>query len=865
MQISMTISIISSLFLIAILYFNVDNYMKNKAFEAAENNTSQAVSQIEHEFNIVENLLFSAINNQHILSNLAMIEDPSIVDVSKLEAANELKEALFLLSNESYIIDSLLLITNNNQYSSSNTVIDFSFNQLKFNLHGRSISLLNQEEYLEQVISEEFTQEEIKAINDPRLNGRLFFASNIVDKGVHMGQLWILIDNEALTSNLLNGQQYNLYYQDKVINTGTSTAGSTNIKDLNKLDSIFNEERLTLVNEISPYDLSVHFEMQSFENVQLTYLLVTLFFVMCALFFVTYWLAKWISRQVLTPVTELLHWIHQQKQNEGHFHYKRSKHSVPFRRRLIVYFILTIFMPLIITTFIFYSLSYSVVTEEIITLNSSEHHSKTIQINNELNKIMKVLASYSVNLNISPNIDEISISGLNNYLNSDNTLSKIDFFAIYNKSGDVIYSSNQKTPEKINIAGMKQTNSKSQIYFYKYPVDDGVMITIELSNRLTKWLPESIDIIAVKISSTYFSSLPFITNATAEYIMLNNDLFWDIGQENQHLSQADNTYKIESNLGINDLKFISNYDSSAILKDINQLFINQSYWLLIILLIIIIISMSLTNRIMRPFTQIISSTQDNRKFLADHIFSQIDEIQELQRNFEESVKLLNKLMSDRVESQNNALRIEYDRREIQLFAMQNQVNPHFLYNSLDNLLYLVENNEEDRAAMMINSLSHFFRYLTDRRHSIITVEKEVDFTQRYIDIMAVRFDNFVVEWDLEDGVYQKNVMKLTLQPIVENSIQHGAAHSDKLVAIKISIKEMNKGLSIVVADDGLGIEDEKLMYIRREILHSSYNKSGLFNVRDRLELYYGDSVLINIDSQIGKGTQIEIWIPYEIQ
>lgn len=76
---------------------------------------------------------------------------------------------------------------------------------------------------------------------------------------------------------------------------------------------------------------------------------------------------------------------------------------------------------------------------------------------------------------------------------------------------------------------------------------------------------------------------------------------------------------------------------------------------------------------------------------------------------------------------------------------------------------------------------------------------------------------------------------------------------------------MDEGLRIIVSDDGLGIAEDKLLYIKKEIKESSYNKSGLFNVRDRLELYYGDKVVINVMSKIGEGTQIKIWIPFDIQ
>lgn len=834
--------------------------MSDKTYETSQKNSLQAVSQIEYELNKVESLLFSSEKNERIISNLISIEDPSNLGISRLNAAKNLEENLFLLSNESEFIDSLLLITENNQYSSSNTVIDFSFNKLNLKQSSRTNLLLDQAEYLKNVTSAELSQDEINAIHDPRLDHRLFFASNITVDGSRLGQLWILIDNEALTSHLLNGHQYSIYYKGRLLKEGLE------LEEAHKIESELNEEPLIVIeNAVASYDLSVKYLTRRFDNVNLTVLFVTLFFVLILLFIITYWLSKLISKQVLEPVTELLQWITKQKQTDEYFEYKRPKYSATFRTRLIGYFIITIFMPLLTTTLIFYSLSYTVVTDEIIKLNSSEHHSKSIQINNELNKIMKVLASYSVNLDMTNQIKDLSLNTVYSSLGSDSTLSKIDFLAVYNKFGKVIYTSDQNPPNRINLKGMKQINSKSRIYFYKYPVEDGVLITIVLSDRVTQKLPNSIKMIAVKIGSNYFSSLPYITDASVEYISQDDELYWNIGQEYPSDKPADNTFTLVSKLDINNLKYVSKHDLSIIQNDIRSLFFSQSYWLVIIILLIIIISMSLTNQIMRPFSRIIKNFQNKEGYCPEQELSQIDEIHELQINFEESIHQLNELMSERVENQKNALKLEYDRREIQLFAMQNQVNPHFLYNSLDNLLFLVESKEDERALMMINSLSLFFRYITDRRHAIVSVEQEVDFTKRYIDIMAVRFDNFVVTWNIEDSVKPRSMMKLALQPLVENSIQHGAAHSDRLVTIEISIKEINEGLKIIITDDGLGISEDKLKYIKNEINASSYNKSGLFNVRDRLELYYGATLEIDIESKAGEGTQVKFWIPFDIQ
>ncbi len=216
---------------------------------------------------------------------------------------------------------------------------------------------------------------------------------------------------------------------------------------------------------------------------------------------------------------------------------------------------------------------------------------------------------------------------------------------------------------------------------------------------------------------------------------------------------------------------------------------------------------------------------------------------------------------------NRLLEEEKEQNKAELWALQNQINPHFLYNTLDSILLLIDEGNNVDAANMIVALSRFFRISISRGKNIIPVQSELDHVNYYLKIQKMRFkDNFSYRF-----IYDKNeiapyyVMKLILQPIVENAIVHGIGEYPKENAsITISAKTNEKYLIFEVYDNGYGILPEK----KEEILASFADKNlhtgvGLSNVYRRIKLFYGPTADIKIESEMDVGTKIVIMIPLE--
>lgn len=205
-------------------------------------------------------------------------------------------------------------------------------------------------------------------------------------------------------------------------------------------------------------------------------------------------------------------------------------------------------------------------------------------------------------------------------------------------------------------------------------------------------------------------------------------------------------------------------------------------------------------------------------------------------------------------------------REAQLQALQAQINPHFLYNTLDTINWIAIGKGATDISGMIDSLAKYFRLSLNKGKNIVSVEDELRLAEVYLEIQQSRFpDTFEFKLELEPGVEEQQMPKLILQPIVENALLHGIRKAkSKRGTIVISAKEDNGDLLFTVSDNGIGMEEERARELLREPAGSSDtslgsgSSYGLFNVNERIKLYAGDDYGLSITSQLGAGTTVYV-------
>ena len=203
------------------------------------------------------------------------------------------------------------------------------------------------------------------------------------------------------------------------------------------------------------------------------------------------------------------------------------------------------------------------------------------------------------------------------------------------------------------------------------------------------------------------------------------------------------------------------------------------------------------------------------------------------------------------------------KRKSELDALQAQINPHFLYNTLDSIVWMAENDKNDGVIIMVTALAKLFRISISRGKNIITVREEIEHAKNYLIIQKIRYKNkFKFEIIVQKEVLEYKTLKLILQPLIENSIYHGIEYMVDEGFIKISASITNGKLLFEICDNGLGIEPEKLKHLLEYGEKTNIGSGiGAKNVHERIQLSYGREFGLEVQSEMEEGTTIKIWLP----
>ena len=232
-----------------------------------------------------------------------------------------------------------------------------------------------------------------------------------------------------------------------------------------------------------------------------------------------------------------------------------------------------------------------------------------------------------------------------------------------------------------------------------------------------------------------------------------------------------------------------------------------------------------------------------------------DEVGLLHKNFKLMINKINELIRENYTKQLIIKETEYK-------ALQAQINPHFLYNTLDSINWLAKMNQQEKISIMVEALGNMMRNIISKKEAMITIREEMDIVNNYITIQKYRYDNrlhFSFNSLLEHDYIK--IPKLTIQPIVENAIQHGLEEMLTECHISINMWPQEEDIEIVVEDNGPGIEEGKMEGIYKGEIRSKSSGIGLNNINERIKLMFGEEYGITIESEVGKGTKVKILLP----
>jgi two-component system sensor histidine kinase YesM len=213
--------------------------------------------------------------------------------------------------------------------------------------------------------------------------------------------------------------------------------------------------------------------------------------------------------------------------------------------------------------------------------------------------------------------------------------------------------------------------------------------------------------------------------------------------------------------------------------------------------------------------------------------------------------------------------------QTELKFLQSQINPHFLYNTLDCIYWMSKNYEADEIGTMVLNLSRFFRLSLNSGGETFTVAETIEHLKYYLIVQQIRFgESFIVEYEVQEEAQSVSVLKLILQPFVENAIIHGLESLTLGGKLRIIVKLQGMFLVAIVEDNGVGIPEDRLLHLNEELTEINEGVTpvqgpgvrvadffGLKNVKMRLRLYYGSNADIRIESKAGDGTKVTVTIP----
>ncbi|MDF2803035.1 MAG: hypothetical protein K0S61_2938, partial [Anaerocolumna sp.] len=237
-----------------------------------------------------------------------------------------------------------------------------------------------------------------------------------------------------------------------------------------------------------------------------------------------------------------------------------------------------------------------------------------------------------------------------------------------------------------------------------------------------------------------------------------------------------------------------------------------------------------------------------------------NELDDLSESFNQMVNQIKKLMEDIVA-------VEHNKNELELEVLHAQINPHFLYNTLNTIRWMAKIKGEDSISDALVALVKLLRVSISFGNNMITLQDEIAYIENYLLIQRLRFNQlFEIHYDIIETHKRLNIPKLILQPIVENSLIYGideAERREEPIMIHIFTREVENHIEIVVKDNGSGIEKEVLEKIfKQEENINRFSKVGLNNVNQRLKLYLGEGYGLKVVSAVGAGTTVIINVPY---
>lgn len=563
--------------------------------------------------------------------------------------------------------------------------------------------------------------------------------------------------------------------------------------------------------------------------------------------------------------------------------------NLPLRGKLLVLFLFASVIPLLFVSFY----SYSVTERQLVSQTHENMHSMNSQINNNIENRLETYKQISSLLYMDTTLKE--------YLSQTYDKS-IEFVEAYDYINDLLYGVmaanadihaitlypyNETIPSDGLFVKHVDERLRSQSWYEKlsksygdaiYSIvnsDEAIFTLARLLNNHRLQYPYGILTIDIKENVLYslyeketLNKDIYIINADGIVLSAKNkeqiskplsSLIgsgpWENGNVGTFETDIDGA---QSLIVFNSMKFgwktVSVVPLSLVLSDVqqatNRMLLISGLSVVLAVALIFLTSRYFSNRFQTLYRYI--RKVENEDFIFDVQGWGRDEVGQLAEAFHSMRRRLNELI-------NEVYKKEILKKEAELYALQSQINPHFLYNTLSIISSLALRNHDPEVGRVVSHLSNFYKTSLNKGKKNILVQKELEITRHYIAIQQTRFENlFRVHWQIDESLYPYLTLKLMLQPFVENAILHAVWDDNHSLNIVIRLFREADGMIFEVVDDGAGMTAEQANNALQSHMDAGY---GIRNVHERIQLAYGPGYGIELFSRRGIGTQVRIKLP----
>ncbi len=903
--IAMIVAVLSYSTVAVILYHNSAGFLKDKVTSASFSNLSQISKKIEMSLSEIENLT-KRITTSHVFQDhLRQYDQRKHIPFDNRYISREISS--FLNNAKEYAdgVDSvLILMPEEHFYVSENDNkdherIDYDtlltvppFNQLLTNPQKPFLLYLNEDVFEK---SNELTNKD-----HILTKGSTLFTS-VIMLDDQVSAIVVIKINDDWIKGILNDK-----YQVAILNGKDLLWKGARI-DVPVVEGIIPhiDSNEGMLGETGAGNERVFYKKLSWGDWYLVYfedlesstnrlkIIGTLILVSCIIsVLISYAISRLTLKKLIEPLNHLSDNVRRYRNNdEQELSFSIKKDKLSMRDRILVYYLSVILVPLSLFIAACFIFSQQIIHEELIHTETTAFHQTTENIGLFIENKLKAISSMNYDRTIQDAMvkerdeldPDILYEVVNGYMLLTNGYDDITFYNIHQERILSTYNNNQEYQNEIDNLPI---NNDKKIKWLSVRKDAlgrnilGIVIEVNGSNLDTsyhQYLLKKIGYIVLRLDESdleqIYRDIYVKSNASVHMVdddgtiisSVNESL---IGLPFQPLEDGLPENR-SSSLFINEpvegtpWSLTAEYDYQKIYDDFKQILYYSGFFLFIIVLFLVIASYEIAFRIANSITRFNHILSDTKAGMSLQYFpsnSRISEVYELAVTFNEMVTRIDTLIDDLILSKNKQNRLETEKKDAEILALQSQIKPHFLCNTLESIRCLVKEKKETAATEMLKDLSDLFRYGISKVENLIDIRQEISHAVAYTRIMKKRFENIQFYFEMDEAVNEYQTPKMVLQPIIENAIYHGLVPQKSQGSIKISCREEKETILFSVTDDGVGIDRNALIELKDRLRHSHSNRIGLENVQKRLNLYFGEKADIQIVSDT-KGTTVTLTIP----